>query len=171
MQENLKKIGIPTSTTLAASALLLIAPILAFADTPHFLFADSSLSGSSLVCFFKEVGLGNLGFSSMYETCSATATAIYECVNNGGNHPKATNKETVTSPVKGSGTFPISNGQANGVIIIGAPGPGSFSCPGGQTRALFSVTYTNMMLCDQLGNCVKLVPPTQTFTNSSAPTP
>jgi hypothetical protein len=119
------------------------------------------------VCTFKEAGLGNLGFSSIKETCSATASAVYECVNNGGNHPQAANKETVTSPVTGSGLFPISNGQTTGSITVAAPGPGSFSCPGGQTLVLASVTYTNVMICDQLGNCVPLRD--QTFRNPSAP--
>ena len=169
MPENINKmkIGIPSATI--ASALLLMAPMLAFADSPHFISASSGLSGSSLTCTFKEAGLGNLGFSSIKETCSATATAIYECVNNGGNHPQAANKETVTAPVTGSGLFPIRNGQTTGTITVAAPGPGSFSCPGGQTLVLFSVAYTNVMICDQLGNCVQLKD--QTFTNPSAPTP
>jgi hypothetical protein len=138
------------------------------ADSPHFISASSGLSGSSLVCTFKEAGLGNLGFSNIKETCSATATATYVCVNNGGNHPKAANKETITSPVSGSGFFPIRNGQTTGSITVAAPGPGSFSCPGGQTLALASVTYTNVMICDQLGNCVSLAP--QTFRDPRVPT-
>ena len=128
------------------------------ADSPHFISASSGLSGSSLTCTFKEAGLGNLGFTSIKETCSATATATYVCVNNGGNHPKAANKETITAPVTGGGNFPIRNGQTTGTITVAAPGPGSFSCPGGQTLKLASVTYTNVMICDQLGNCVTLAP-------------
>jgi hypothetical protein len=76
MQGSLKKIGIPAATTTITSALLLMAPILVFADSPHLISASSGLSGSSLTCTFKEAGLGNLGFSSIRETCSATATAI-----------------------------------------------------------------------------------------------
>ena len=109
--------------TTAFLILVITAAPVAFAVSPHFISASSSLSGSSLVCTFKEAGLGNLGFSSIKETCSATASAVYECVNNGGNHPQAANKETVTSPVTGSGLFPISNGQTTGSITVAAPGP------------------------------------------------
>jgi hypothetical protein len=91
------------------------------------------------------------------------------CVNNGGNHPQATNKETVSGPVSGFGLFPISNGQTTGGITVAPPGPGSFSCPSGQTLVLFSVAYTNVMVCDQLGNCVPLRD--QVFVNPSAPSP
>jgi len=31
-------------------------------------------------------------------TCSANATAVYACLNGGGTHPKAANKETVNGP-------------------------------------------------------------------------
>jgi len=148
-------------------AFTLIAPSTVFADSPHFIAAISGLSGPSLVCTFKEAGLGNLGFASIKETCSATATALYECVNNGGNHPQAANKETVTAPVSGAGFFPIRNGQTTGSIPVAPPGPGSFSCPGGQTLVLASVAYTNVLICDQLGNCVSLA--NQFFRNPSAP--
>jgi hypothetical protein len=164
-----QKTLIMTPTLLAAVTLavsMLAAP--ALADSPHFISASSGLSGSSLTCTFKEAGLGNLGFSSIRETCSATASATYVCVNNGGNHPKAGNKETVTAPVSGGGNFPIRNGQTTGTITVAPPGPGGFSCPNGQTLALASVTYTNVQLCDQLGNCVALAP--QKFTDPSVPT-
>jgi hypothetical protein len=119
------------------------------------------------VCTFKEAGLGNLGFSNIRETCSAQATAVYECVNGGGNHPQAANKETVSGPVSGGGFFPIRNGQTTGMITVAPPGPGNFACPGGQSLVLASVTYTSVMICDQLGNCVPLA--SQTFRNPIAP--
>src|SRR5919108_298337 len=112
-----------------------------FADSPHFIYASSGINGTSLTCTFKEAGLGNLGFSSIQITCSASATAIYECVNHGRNHPQAANKETVTAPVSTSGTFPIRNGQTTGMLTVSAPGPGSFACPPGQDLVLYSVTY------------------------------
>lgn len=165
LPKNFKPYFITTSA--AATALLLFAPALVFADSPHFISASSGLSGSSLTCTFKEAGLGNLGFSNIKETCSAQATAVYECVNGGGNHPSAANKETVSGPVSGGGLFPIRNGQTTGTITVAPPGPGSFSCPNGQTLVLASVTYTNVMICDQLANCVALND--QTYINPNAP--
>jgi hypothetical protein len=164
------KMGITYAIAVAALGLALSSTFIttALADSPHFISASSSLSGSSLVCTFKEAGLGNLGFTNIKETCSATATATYVCVNNGGNHPQAANKETITAPVTGGGNFPIRNGQTTGTITVAAPGPGSFSCPGGQTLALASVTYSNVQICDQLGNCVTLAG--QTFRDPRVPT-
>ena len=161
---------ITATTATAATALLAFAmiasPPLVFADSPHFLIASSSLSGSSLVCTFKEAGLGTAA-TNIRETCSAQATAVYECVNNGGNHPQAVNKETVSGPVSGSNFFPIRGGQTTGMITVAAPGPGNFACPGGQSLVLASVTYTNVMICDALGNCAPMA--SQTFRNPSAP--
>jgi hypothetical protein len=51
----------------------------------------------------KEAGLGNNALISY--TASADATATYVCINGGGNHPKATNKGTVSGLVSASGTF------------------------------------------------------------------
>ena len=84
---NVKTYAITTSA--AATAFLLLAPMLAFADSPHFISASSGLSGANLTCTFREAGLGNLGFSNIKETCSANATAVYECVNGGGKIGRA----------------------------------------------------------------------------------
>jgi hypothetical protein len=86
MRRNSRAITATTATvsTIAILAFaMMAAPSLVFAASPHFITAFSSLSGPNLVCNFKEAGLGNLGFSSIRETCSATAVAVYECVNNG----------------------------------------------------------------------------------------
>src|SRR5438093_9433472 len=68
----------------------------AMADSPHFLKASASINSSgALVCSFKEAGLGNVPTADI--TCSASATVVYQCFNNGGNHPKAGNKKTVSA--------------------------------------------------------------------------
>jgi hypothetical protein len=124
---------------------LAVAPA-AQADSPHFLKASASInSAGQLVCAFKEVGLGNT-VTSADISCSADATAVYQCFNNGGKHPKAGNKETVGGPVSSSGTFPVRNGQTTGSLTVSPPGPGDFSCPPGQTLFLQSVSYTNIVL-------------------------
>ena len=135
-------IAIATIAGLSASS---ITPALAV--NPHFVSASASVSSSGqLACTFKEAGLGDNQLIN-YQ-CSGTATALYQCFNNGGNHPKAANKETVTSPVSGSGQFNSGrNGQVTGSIPISntPPGPGSFSCPSGQSLFLQSVSFTGML--------------------------
>jgi hypothetical protein len=75
------------------------------------------------VCAFKEAGLGNT-LTVADISCSADATAVYQCFSNGGNHPQAGNKETVGGPVSNDGTFPVRNGQTTGSITVSPPGPG-----------------------------------------------
>ncbi len=116
------------------------------ADSPHFIKASASINNSGqLVCSFKEAGLGTT-LTTANISCSADATAVYQCFNNGGQHPKAGNKETVGGPVSNGGAFPVRNGQTTGTITVDPPGPGDFSCPNGQTLFLQSVSYTNIVL-------------------------
>jgi hypothetical protein len=130
----------------AALAVVLATAAVALADSPHFIKASATLNNSGqLVCSFKEAGLGTTATSADI-SCSADATATYQCWNKGGNHPQAGNKETVGGPVSGGGTFPIRNGSATGSITVSPPGPGSFSCPGGQALFLEDVSYTNIVL-------------------------
>ena len=125
--------------------MLVVVPA-AQADSPHFLKASASINSSGqLVCSFKEAGLGNT-LSTANISCSADATAVYQCFNNGGNHPQAGNKETVGGPVSNSGEFPVRNGQTTGSLTVSPPGPGDFSCPNGQSLFLQSVSYTNISL-------------------------
>jgi hypothetical protein len=76
------------------------------ADSPHFIKASATINNSGqLVCAFKEVGLRNT-LTVADISCSADATAVYQCFNKGGNHPQAGNKETVGGPVSNSGERP-----------------------------------------------------------------
>src|SRR6266568_1578818 len=116
---------------LLALLMLVLSVSAAFADSPHFLFADSSVSTSTgaLTVSFKDAGLGT-GTTSIVITLKVnTATAVYQCFNNGGNHPKAGNKETVSTSLVTSGTFPVRNGQTTGSLTVGPPSQGSFACP------------------------------------------
>jgi hypothetical protein len=132
--------------TVAIVATLALGATAALADSPHFLKASATINSSGqLVCTFKEAGLGNTATSADI-SCSADATATYQCWNKGGNHPQAGNKETVGGPVSGGGSFPIRNGSASGSITVNPPGPGDFSCPGGQALFLEDVSYTNIVL-------------------------
>jgi hypothetical protein len=125
---------------------VLVAVPVAQADSPHFIKASASINSSGqLVCTFKEAGLGTT-LSTARISCAADATAVYQCFNNGGKHPKAGNKETVGGPVSNSGEFPVRNGQTTGALTVNPPGPGDFTCPSGQTLFLQSVSYANIVL-------------------------
>lgn len=123
-----------------------------FAANPHFVSASANLaSNGNLIVQFKEAGLGNN--QNINEVASADSTAEYACINKGGKHPQATNKETVSGPVTASGNFSSGrNGQINGSLTLTPPGPGSFSCPNGQKLVLASVSYTNVTITDTTNN-------------------
>jgi hypothetical protein len=148
-------------TLLAFAALLFVlafATTAALADSPHFIRAAASVDSSgNLVCTFKEVGLGNTATTEAV-TCSADATAVYACLNGGGNHPQAANKATVNGPVSGGGNFPVRNGSTTGSITVGPPSAGSFSCPNGQRLVLASVCYADVTLTGAAGDTATATP-------------
>jgi hypothetical protein len=149
MRRLVGRLGVAAGITLLLMAVAIPA---AFADSPHFISASASIDSSgNLVCTFKEAGLGTT-LATEAVTCSADATAVYACLNGGGNHPKAANKETVSGPVSGGGNFPVRNGQTTGSITVAPPGPGGFSCPSGQTLVLASISYTNITLTGLAGD-------------------
>jgi hypothetical protein len=132
-------------------AMLVMAASAAFADSPHFISegtASITSSGAYQVSNFKEAGLGNLGVTSISITLSATANATYACINGGGNHPKASNKQSVQANVSSTGNFPIRNGSTTGSLSVGPPPAGPFTppCSPPQTVALVFVSYTNVSL-------------------------
>jgi len=103
-------------------------------------------SSGSLIISFDEAGLGN---GNIDYTAVAGAQAVYGCINGGGKHPQATNKETVNATVSGGGTFQAKNGRVQASLTLAVPQPPSdFSCPSGQTQVLASVTYTDALLTD-----------------------
>ena len=118
----------------------------ASADAPKFHSATSSVNGSgALVASFDERGLGN---TNIDYTLTADATAVFACINGGGNHPQAANKETVNAEVSAGGSFEPKNGRVQASLSAGPPSTGSFSCPKGQRLVLASVSYTNIVLTD-----------------------
>jgi hypothetical protein len=144
----------------AVFATAALAVPVALADSPHFLFANSSISSTSgaLTVDFKEVGLGT-GTTSVTITLTVqNATAVYQCFNNGGNHPKAGNKETVSTSLQASGTFPVRNGQTTASLSVGPPSQGTFACPSGQSLFLESVTYSGISVSDAAGNSLGATP-------------
>lgn len=140
-----------------AGIMLAVSP--AFADSPHFIYADNSInSAGALKVSFKDAGLGTGSTAIVITVRVTTATAVYQCFNNGGNHPKAGNKETVSSGLATSGTFPVSHGQTTGSLTVGPPSQGSFSCPSGQSLYLQSVRYSGTYVSDATGNSAESEP-------------
>jgi hypothetical protein len=140
----------------AALAALLAFPMAASADAPKFHSATSSVSNAgALVVNFDERGLGN---ENIDYTLTASGTAVYACINGGGNHPQATNKETINAEVSASGSFEPKNGRVVASLSAGPPSAGGFSCPPGQRLVLASVAYTNIVLTDTTNNVSTSVP-------------
>src|SRR5215212_695734 len=148
----MRKLGIIAVLSLMALALAAV-PAIAAAPTTgnaHFIknATSASVQDNNLVVNFKETGLS--AGSAETITVSATGSATYQCFNNGGNHPKAGNKETVSGGLSNTQNFRVDqNGNLVGTITLAPPGPGDFSCPNGQTLVgPTDVSYTNIVLTD-----------------------
>jgi len=157
---------------LSALVALALTATVAFASSPHFINASDSINNSGqLTVTFKEAGLGTN--QNINYLLSATAVTTYECVNNGGKNPSASNKTTTATNVSQPGTFSSGkNGSisVNGGLPLSPPSAASlgFSCPKGQTVTFVGVNYTNVQLCDVTNNvCTAL--PDRSYTNPSAP--
>ena len=118
----------------------------ALAQAPKFHATDSAVNNDgALVASWDERGLGN---DNVDYTLTADAEAVFACINRGGNHPEAANKETINAEVSANGSFEPRNGRIQASLTAGPPSAGDFSCPGGQRLVLASVAYTNIVLTD-----------------------
>jgi hypothetical protein len=143
---------------LVAAICLVFAVGTASASTSgaHFMSATSSVNSSgALVVSWDEAGLGN---GDINYTLTADASATYACLNGGGNHPKAANKETVQGQTSSGGSFKSKNGRVQGSLTSGPLSAGDFTCPSGQTMVLACVSYTNIVLTDTNNNVSTSVP-------------
>lgn len=153
--------SIRTATVLAAVVSMLALAGTAAAASPHFIRASATgpNAAGQLVVSFKEAGLGDNQLITY--VASADATATYACINGGGRHPQATNKETVAGPVTASGTFNSGkNGSISQTLTLNPPGPGDFTCPPGQRRVLADVSYTNVAVTDTTNDVTESIPGT-----------
>jgi hypothetical protein len=153
-----------------ASAALVVPS--ATAGNAHFIKSatNASLSGSSLVCSFKEAGLASGSTETV--TCSADATTTYECVNRGGHNPSASNKTTTNSAVSQSGNFTADrSGNIVGSLTLSPPSASQlgFSCPSGQTVTFVGVTYSNVRVVDSTAGASASITGTFSYTNPDAP--
>src|SRR6266542_4286720 len=123
----------------------------------HFFSATSSIDNNgALVVNFDEAGVGQ---QLVNYTLNADSTVIYACINGGGNHPKASNKETVSGAVSGQTTARPKNGRVVSSLSAGPLSAGSFSCPSGQTLVLAKVTYSGITLTDTTNGVSTAVTP------------
>ena len=117
-----------------ALGLTVVAVAPAWAGSPH--FVDDSITatrtGDSLTVSGKEAGLGD----EAQVDIQVTATAL--CINGGGNHPKAVNKESVSA----EGQFPVQNGKANFSLTLTAVFSPPCSPP--MTVSFTDVTVTDL---------------------------
>lgn len=115
----------------------------ALAGNPHFVTADATRTNNTLTVTFKEAGLGNE--PQVHVVLSATAL----CINNGGKHPKAVNKASVSA----AGDFPVQNGKAEGTLSVTATFQPDCSPP-------MTVVFTNVTLTDETSGATANIPGT-----------
>jgi hypothetical protein len=115
----------------------------AYAGSPHFVTADATRTDDTLTVTFKEAGLGNE--PQVHVVLSATAL----CINNGGKHPKAVNKASVSA----AGDFPVQNGKAEGTLSVTATFQPECSPP-------MTVAFTNVTLTDETSGATANIPGT-----------
>jgi hypothetical protein len=162
-----RKIGQLGLVMAAAAAVIAGLASPAYANLPHFKSASVSLASSSetaaglaepaasaatelpdLLYAWTEVGIGKPDVVYRLET---VVTATFGCVNGGINHPKASNKVTVTSPLQSTIELVADkNGQITGSFVLdtGSVFPTGFSCPTGQMLVALSATFTNNTITD-----------------------
>lgn len=147
--------------TIATAAAALALATTALAASPHFINTSAAGPGNdgTLIVKWKEAGLGNNVLIDY--TATADATATYACINGGGNHPKASNKETVNGPVSSSGTFSSGkNGSISASLTLSPPSAGDFTCPNGQRLVLAAVSYTDVAITDTTNAITEAIPGT-----------
>jgi hypothetical protein len=151
----------------AALAVLVGLASPAYANFPHFRSASVSLAGSSLanglsatssasasaelpdlLFTWTEIGLGSPDVVYHLET---VVSATFGCVNGGGQLPSASNKTTITAPVRTVVELAADrNGRITGSVVLdtGSVIPTGLSCPTGQTLAALSAIFTDNTITD-----------------------
>jgi hypothetical protein len=127
----------------AATSVLAVAAIVApaaWAGSPHFINSAFSISRSdnTLTVSGKEAGLGDE--AQIHVVLSATAL----CINGGGKHPKAVNKESVNA----AGDFPVQNGKADFTLSVTATFQPDCSPP-------MTVEFTDVTVTDTTNGLVQ----------------
>ena len=104
----------------------------AYAGNPHFVGDISATrSDDTITVTGKEAGLGD------EDQIHVVVTATAQCINPGGNHPKAANKQSVSA----AGDFPVQNGKAEFTISLTATFQPQCSPP-------MTVVFTDVVVTD-----------------------
>ncbi len=117
--------------TVGLCLMVLCFPLIALAGSPHFVSCTQTFSGDTLTVDGKEAGLGNE--TQVHIELNATA----QCINPGGHHPKAANKESLNS----AGDFPAQSGMALFQLSVTATFSPNCSPP-------MTVIFTDVSACD-----------------------
>ncbi|SRR6266508_2574910 len=139
---------LPLAAALAVAISLAVSTSASATSGAHFFKGTGASVNDSgaLVVTIDEAGVGQ---QVVDYTLTANATAVWACINGGGNHPKAANKETVSGQVSSAASFSPINGRVMATMPPTGPlSPGDFACPSGQTLVLASASYTDIVLTD-----------------------
>jgi hypothetical protein len=122
-----------SAVTVGVFTALMLTATTAWAGSAHFVddTVTKSVSGNTLTVSGKEAGLGDEAQVHIV----VTATAL--CINNGGHHPKAVNKESVSA----ADDFPVQNGKANFSLSVTATFQPDCSPP-------MTVSFTDITVTD-----------------------
>jgi hypothetical protein len=154
----------------AVFAATLVTASVAFAGgSPHFIAHGTgvSLSGSTLQCNFKEAGLSAGAVETV--SCAGDEVTTYECVNNGGRNPSASNKTSTNTTFDQTGTFTADkNGNLVNSVTVN-PAASTLSCPKGQTLTFVSVCYSNITITDTTSGATAGPFDGLCYTNPNAP--
>jgi hypothetical protein len=150
MSDSIKKIRVPT-TTIGLSLLLMIAPMLAAAASPHFIGTPTitkTISGTTatLIVSGEVDGLSKRLTGVSLNTSGVTART--QCTSNGGNNrPGQTatfgpteGQLAIIQPRNGQITF---KNDAPLLITVTAEQAG---CPNGMTPSITSATFSDVVL-------------------------
>jgi hypothetical protein len=150
MPKSINKGLVAVSTAMVASALLLMTPMLAAAQNPHFVKGPTLSENTrdlSLTVSFKAAGLGNEPINIFLT--SSGGSADLQCVNKGGNEPAP--KQFEFGPLQGDTiTVTPRNGQITASPTLEPPDLPSgrdAGCPNNNwTVRPNSITYENVEL-------------------------
>jgi hypothetical protein len=148
MPTSFKK-GVIVPTAIVAAALMLMTPMLAAAQNPHFVRGPTLSENTrdfSLTVNFKAAGLGNEA-TDVFLTSSG-GSAELQCVNKGGNDPEP--KQFDFGPLQGETvTITPRNGQITASSTLEAPDTPSAReiCPNPNWSVrIESITYEDVEL-------------------------
>jgi hypothetical protein len=143
-----------TAVAVGVAIATLLTGAVAVATGPKFLSEEPPFVSDTgaLVVNFDERGLGN---DDVEFRLTAVGTALYACVNGGGNISQTA---TIVGAVIVTGFFVPKNGRIVASLTAGPPEAPESTCPSGQDRVLAAVTYTNIELTDTT-NAVSIAEP------------